>query len=129
MRSLAIRRVHAMQPARRQFRLAEEIRHELGVILARNLRDSRVGFVTVTDVKMTPDLKLAKVFVSVLGTSESREETMRALEHATPFIRRELCTHIRFRRAPEIRFVYDDTEERGARIDRILEEIRHEQDS
>lgn len=117
-----------MQPSRRQYRLAEEIRHDLGEILLRHLRDSRIGFVTVTGVKMSPDLKLAKVFVSVLGNQESREETMKTLAGAAPFVRHELCARIRMRRAPEVRFVYDESEERGARIDQILEEIRHEQE-
>lgn len=113
-----------MQPSRRPQRLGHEIQHEISNILARDLKDRRVGFVTVTAVEMSPDVRHARVFVSFLGRPEERVEGLRALNHAAGWIRRELGQRIRTKFLPDLVFVEDTSQEYGARIDRLLDDIR-----
>ncbi|MBE3582958.1 MAG: 30S ribosome-binding factor RbfA [Limnochordaceae bacterium] len=103
-------------------RLREEIKREISDIL-RRFKDPRIGFVTVTDVELSRDLEHAKVFVSVLGTEEEKEETMKTLTAATGYVRSELGQRIRIRRLPELVFVYDHAVERGVRITQILHQL------
>jgi ribosome-binding factor A len=107
--------------------MGHEIQHEISGILLRGLKDRRVGFVTVTAVDMSPDLRHARVFVSCLGTPAERAESLRALNHAAGWIRRELGQRIRFRFVPEIAFLEDTSQEYGSRIDSLLDEIRGEE--
>jgi len=100
-------------------RLREEIRKETSDVI-RKLKDPRVGFVTVTDVEVSGDLRHVKVFVSVYGDEESKKETMRTLERASGFFRTELGQRIRMRYTPEIHFKFDESMERGARIFELL---------
>ena len=116
-----------MQPSRRPQRMGHEIQHEISEILLRGLKDRRVGFVTVTAVDMSPDLRHARVFVSSLGNPDERAESLRALNHAAGWIRRELGQRIRMRFVPEIVFEEDTSQEYGARIDSLLDEIREEE--
>src|SRR5919112_3504443 len=104
-------------------RLDQLLRQEIGEILARDVQDPRIGFVTVTDVETVPDLSNARVWVSVIGQPEDRAQTMRALERAMPFVRRELGSRIRLRRIPELHVRADDTAERGTRVLRLLAEL------
>ena len=97
------------------------MKEEIADILMRKVRDPRIGFVTVTDVVISDDLRNAKVFVSVLG--EERASTLKALEHATPFIRSELGKRMRMKFMPELLFRYDDATERGTHIMELLHEI------
>jgi len=110
----------------RSERLGELLKEEISEILRRELKDPRVGFVSVTDVEVSSDLRHAKVFVSILGDEVSREETMRALESATGFVRSEVGRRIRLRHTPEIVFRLDKSIERGARVFELLSEIRKE---
>src|SRR5919106_3621765 len=103
-------------------RIDELLRQEIGEILARDVQDPRIGFVTVTDVETAPDLSNAKVWVSVIGQPAEREQAMRALQHAMPFVRRELGSRIRLRRIPELLVRTDDTAQRGTRVMRLLAE-------
>jgi ribosome-binding factor A len=105
-------------------RVGEEIREELTDILAREVKDPGVGFCTLTHVRMSPDLQLARVFYTVMGDERSRRETAKALERAAPFLRRHIAARVRLRRVPELRFTYDESVARGQRIEQLLEEIR-----
>ena len=108
-------------PGFRHERVGEEIRHELGIMVAGELKDPRnEGLVTVTEVRVTPDLKHARVFVSVIGTEEEQKKTIRGLAAAVGYIRHELADRIQLRRAPDIHFTLDHSEEYAQRIDELL---------
>jgi ribosome-binding factor A len=104
-------------------RIDELLRQEIGAILAKDVQDPRIGFVTVTDVETAPDLSTARVFVSVIGQPAERETTMRALQRAMPFVRHELGSRIRLRRIPELHLRGDDTVQRGTRVLQLLAEL------
>lgn len=110
----------------RPIRVAEQIRQEIIPIVEYELNDSRIGFVTVTDVEVTPDLKLAKIFVSVMpgeeGNEKEKEISLQALNHAAGYIRRELGARLRLRYTPQLSFLYDHSIERGNRIEELLKE-------
>lgn len=109
-------------------RVAEQLRGVL-VDLIRDVRDPRVGFVTLTGVEMSPDLKHARVFVSRLGSEAEREAAVDALNHAAPFLRRALADRARLRYTPGLRFVADATLERGSRVEAIIQKIQaHDED-
>lgn len=105
----------------RALRVGEQIRRELAEQI-RKLKDPRVGMVTITDVEVTKDLSVAKVYYSVLGEGDVITQTQKGLERAAGFIRRELGHAMRLRVVPELRFHYDDTELKGNRIDRLIDE-------
>ena len=105
-------------------RVAEQIKKELGDIFTVKLKDPRVGFVTVTDVEVTGDLQEAKVYISVLGDQEKKEETLLGLAKAKGFIRSEIGKRIRLRKTPEISFEYDEALEYGNRIETILKDLK-----
>jgi ribosome-binding factor A len=116
-------------PGRRPERLAEQIKEEVSLIIAGEVEDPRVGFVTVTEARVTPDLKHAKIYVSVLGTEQEVKESIAALKHASGFIRTQLGAMLRMRRTPELHFVYDETTETAARIEELLsEEVKKAQE-
>jgi len=104
-------------------RVAEAIRREVGVILQEELKDPRLGFVTITQVEMTPDLRNAKVFFSVLGNDEQRAKTKSALDSSLGFIRRLIAQRIRLRFTPEISFHEDRSAEYSVQIEEALGEI------
>jgi ribosome-binding factor A len=104
-------------------RIDELFRQEIGAILARDIGDPRIGFATVTQVETDPDLRHARVWVSVIGEPAQREETIAALGRAMVFVRRELGTRLRLRRIPEFHVRLDDTAERGTRVLQLLHEI------
>ena len=107
-------------------RLNEQLKREIAEILLGEVKDPRVGPVTVTGVSAAPDLTLARVFVHPLGSDEERQETMAGLKAAQPFIRAEIGRRLPLRRAPEIRFEVDESMEHAQRIERILAEIEPE---
>jgi ribosome-binding factor A len=112
-------------PGYRHARVAEEIRHELGIMVAGELKDPRIaGLVTVTEVRVTPDLKHARVFVSVVGNDAEQKSTIRGLAAAASYIRHELTERIQLRRAPEIHFILDHSEEYSQRIDELLRQTK-----
>ena len=104
-------------------RIDELLRQEIGAILGRDIQDPRIGFVTVTDVETAPDLSTARVWVSVIGQPDERQQTMRALQRAMPFVRHELGTRIRLRRIPELQVRADETAQRGTRVLQLLAEL------
>jgi ribosome-binding factor A len=107
-------------------RVGEEIRHALSEIIAREVHDPGVGFVTLTRVKMSPDLQLARVYYTQLGDERARRETVKALERAAPFLRRQVAARVRLRRVPEIRFEFDESVAHQERIERILLDLAEE---
>jgi ribosome-binding factor A len=109
---------------RRTVRLAEEIRDEVATIIGRDLKDPRIGFVTVTRVELADDIRNAKVLVSVLGSSSERERTVQALRTAAGFVRREIGRRIRMRHVPELTFQFDAGVDATDRVARLLEEVQ-----
>lgn len=107
---------------RRPERLAEQIKEEVSLIVAGELEDPRIGFATVTEAKMSPDLRHARIYVSVLGTEDQIRESIVALNHAARFVRRQLGAALHLKHTPEIHFVYDETLETAERIEKILSE-------
>ncbi|HJZ69139.1 MAG TPA: 30S ribosome-binding factor RbfA [Blastocatellia bacterium] len=107
-------------PGRRAERLAEQIKEEVSLIIAGEVEDPRVGFVTVTDAKLSPDLRNAKIYVSMVGTEDEIKGSLEALRHAGGFIRHQLGAVLRMKHTPELRFVYDDADLRAARIEELL---------
>lgn len=110
--------------ARRIERLNEQLKREIAVLLRTGIRDPRIAPVTVTAVKTTPDLNLARVLVRLLGSDEEKRAALAGLERATPFLRRSLGRELRIRRVPELDFVEDQSLERAARIEELLAEVR-----
>jgi ribosome-binding factor A len=113
-------------PVPRSSRVGDQIRVEISDLLAREVHDPGIGFLTVTDVKVTPDLQQARVYYTTMGDDKARRESRRALERATPFLRRQLGRRLRLRRIPELQFFFDESIERQDRIERILQEIQAE---
>lgn len=108
-------------------RLQEDIKREVSDILQRQVKDPRLGFVSITDVEVSRDLSYAKVFVSVLGSEEERQQTMEGLTRAAGFVRSELAKRIRARHIPEMLFRYDPSLEHGARINAILKDLEDQE--
>jgi ribosome-binding factor A len=92
------------------------------------MKDRRIGFVTVTGVQMSPDLRHAKVFVSLMGSEDEKNESLAALNHAAGWVRHELGQRIRMKFSPEIVFLTDTSQEYGERIDRLIDGIREHED-
>ncbi len=115
---------------RRIERLNELLREEISELLRRGVKDPRIGgLVTITEVDISPDLRNAKVYVSVMGTDEERVSTMLALRSAAHFIQRELRRRLTLRRTPELTFLKDVSLERGAELLALLDKARDEQGS
>ncbi len=109
--------------SQRTNRVDELLRQEIGQILARELADPRIGFATITDVETAPDLRHAKVWVSVIGGKTDRTETVRALQASMGFVRHELGKRLRIKRIPALHIHLDDTAERGTRVLHLLQEL------
>lgn len=107
-------------------RVGQLILEELGRLAARGFKDPRIGLVTFTGVKMSPDLREGVVYWSLFGDEATKKETARGLEAATGFIKREIGKVLGLRHTPSLRFVYDEAIERGARIDSLLREVQAE---
>jgi ribosome-binding factor A len=103
-------------------RVNEAIREVVSVRIAEGLRDPRIGFVTVTSVDTSPDLRQARVYVSVLGTPEERAATMAGLGSAHGLLQQSVATELRLKHTPTLQFVFDESIERGMRISELLDE-------
>jgi ribosome-binding factor A len=114
-------------PGIRKERLEELLKREISEIIQREVKDPRIGFVTVTDAEVSRDLSFAKVFVSVLGTEEQQAAALKGLNSATRFIRGEFGQRIKLRQVPEITFRMDTGIQHGARIHELLEQIRRDE--
>jgi ribosome-binding factor A len=102
-------------------RVNEALREVLSSRIAEGLKDPRIGFVTVTAVETSPDLRHARVYVSVLGEQAVRDETLAGLQSAHAILQGAIANELRMKRTPELKFVYDSTVERGMRINELLE--------
>jgi ribosome-binding factor A len=110
----------------RAHRVGEQIKKELSEIFQRELKDPRIGFVTVTGVEMTGDLQQAKIFLSILGNDEQKEASLKAIDKASGFIRSEVGKRIRLRHTPELIFKIDESIEYGSRIEKLLDNLNKE---
>jgi len=104
-------------------RVDEAVRQVLGDAVSGDLKDPRVGFVTVTDVRTSADLRHARVYVSVLGDAEQRQASLDGLRSAHGFLQSCLARELRLKRTPTLEFSYDDTTDRAMRVDALLDEI------
>jgi len=118
-----------MAQGSRPERVAEEIRQEIAQLLLREVHDPGIGLITLTRVKVSPDLQLARVYYTMLGDDKARADTERALTRATPFLRRQIGARIRLRRVPEIRFEFDRSVENQDRIEKILLDLQAEREA
>ena len=109
--------------ASRTERLSEQIKAETSQVLARDVHDPGVGFVTLTRVRLSPDLQVAQIYYTGLGDAAALRATGQALERVTPFVRRQLAQRLRLRRVPEIAFVFDKSIAHQARVEELLQEI------
>jgi ribosome-binding factor A len=109
--------------SQRTERVDELLRQEIGALLAKEVADPRIGFATITDVETAPDLRHAKVWVSVIGEKGDRDDTLRALRSAMPFIRHELGKRLRIKRIPDLHVHLDDTAGRATRVLHLLDEL------
>lgn len=109
----------------RSERVAEEIRHEVTLMLAGELKDPRLArSLSITEVRLTPDLRTVRVYVEIEGDETERAETLAGLHAAAGFIRHELVERLQLRRAPEVIFQLDESEVHGSRIDELLRKVR-----
>lgn len=111
--------------SRRTERLGEEIKEEVAQMIAGELKDPRIGFVTVTRVELAADLRNARILVGILGTPEEKKKSLVGLQAAAGFLRRALGQRLRLRYTPELSFKYDEGLEHTDRVARLLDEIHH----
>ena len=112
-----------MPQGSRPSRVADQIRAELASLLAREVHDPGIGFVTLTRVQVSPDIQQARVYYTALGDEQARKKSEGALERAAPFLRRQIGSRLRLKRVPELKFHYDDSIARQDRIEQLLNEI------
>lgn len=108
----------------RSERVAEEIRKEVATMLFGEIHDPRIGFVTITKVQVSKDLRHAKVYFSILGSDEEKEKTMEGLQSSSGYMRRETGKRLKLRYFPELTFKFDDSLEYASRIEKIIKEIK-----
>jgi ribosome-binding factor A len=108
-------------------RVADQIRAEVSGMIARDLHDPGIGFITITRVQVSPDLHHARVFYTSLGDPAARTNTKRALERASSFMRRQIGQRLRLRRAPELDFVYDESIAQQDRIEQLLQDLKKDE--
>jgi len=113
-----------MPQGSRSARVADQIRSELALMLARELHDPGIGFVTITRVQVSPDLQHARVYYTALGDDKARQSSDRALHRAIPFLRRQIGSRLRLKRVAELEFIYDQSIAGQDRIEQLLNEIR-----
>ena len=117
-----------MAQGARPERVGEAIRQELSIILQRDVHDPGIGFVTLTRVKVSPDLQVVRVYYTVIGDDKLRKDTAKALGRAMPFLRRQIGARVSLRRVPELHFEYDESIEKQDRIEKILLDLQRERD-
>ncbi|HEX5156897.1 MAG TPA: 30S ribosome-binding factor RbfA [Ktedonobacterales bacterium] len=115
-----------MRNYRREDQLSGAITRELSDLIRTRMKDPRIGFASITGVELSHDLRYAKVFVSVMGSPEEQRETMRGLDSANGFLRRELAQRLTIRHVPEISFRLDESIARGARVLDLLKQVEQE---
>jgi ribosome-binding factor A len=117
-----------MAQGNRPERVGEEIRQELSRALAIDVHDPGIGFITLTRVKLSPDLQVARVYYTIIGDDKAKRETKKALDRATPFLRRHVAAAVRLRRVPELHFHFDESVEKHDRIEQILLDLQKERE-
>jgi ribosome-binding factor A len=111
-------------------RVGDQIREALSELLTRGaVHDPGIGFITLTRVKVSPDLQLARVYYSSLGDPAARKETAKALERATPFLRRQVGSRVQLRRVPELKFEFDESIGHQDRVEQILRDLKTEEEA
>jgi ribosome-binding factor A len=110
-------------------KVGEQIRIELTQLIARDVHDPGIGFITLTRVSVTPDLQIARVYYTSLGDEQAQKETGKALHRAAPFLRRQVAQRIRLRRVPELEFFYDKSVAQYDRVEQILQDLKAEADA
>jgi ribosome-binding factor A len=113
--------------SKRTEQIAELIKETVSELIQRELKDPRLGFITVTRAEVSPDLKHAKIFFSVLGDETAKAESLKALKHASHYLRRELAHKITLRYTPELFFHFDAAMEHSDKIQRLLQELAQEE--
>jgi ribosome-binding factor A len=108
-------------------KVAGLLKTEISIIIQTRLRDPRIGFVTLSDVTLTREMKIANVYFTVLGNDEQIASTLEGLERARPFIQNELASRVRLRYLPVLRFFHDSSYEYGSRIEKILKTLEHQE--
>lgn len=112
----------------RPVRVAQLIQEEIGKLLLRGLKDPRIGgLITITGAKLSPDLKEAVVYYSVLGSELQQKDTAQGLSAASPYLQREVGKNLKLRYSPRLRFVFDESIERGDRIEQLLKEAKQKE--
>ncbi|MGY6214853.1 30S ribosome-binding factor RbfA [Methylolobus aquaticus] len=107
----------------RNVRVASQLQRELAELLRSEVRDPRLGMVTVSDVEVTRDLSVAKVYVSFLGARQTNSESLKLLAGLAPLLRHEVARRVRMRVIPELRFIFDDSVERGLHMDAVIDSL------
>ena len=113
----------------RSRRVAGLLKSEISDIIRERIKDPLVGFVTITDVVLSDDLKLAKIYFSVFGDEGTKKDSLKGLERARTFIQNELSHRVHLRYLPVLRFYLDESWNYGARIDRIIDDLQHDESS
>ncbi|PYT54166.1 MAG: 30S ribosome-binding factor RbfA [Acidobacteria bacterium] len=114
----------------RHERVGEEIAHEINAMLTGELKDPRLeGSVVASEVRVQPDMKHARIFISVQGSEKERADAIKALEHASGFIRSELVERLQLRRVPELHFTLDLSQEHAERVEQLLKEMKKDKPS
>jgi ribosome-binding factor A len=109
-------------------RVGDQIREALSELLTRGVaHDPGIGFITLTRVKVSPDLQLARVYYSSLGDAAARQETAKALQRATPFLRRQVGSRVQLRRVPELKFEFDESVGHQDRVEQIIRDLHAEE--
>src|SRR5919197_6220545 len=117
-----------MAQGHRPDRVGEQIREQISELLSRGaVHDPGIGFITLTRVKVSPDLQLARVYYTSMGDPKACRETEKALERATPFFRRQVGSRLNLRRVPELQFRFDESVGHQDRIEQILRELHEEE--
>ncbi|WP_031514430.1 30S ribosome-binding factor RbfA [Desulfofalx alkaliphila] len=107
-------------------RLAEEIKREVSSIIQMDMKDPRVGFVSITSVEVSGDLRHANIYISVMGNEQQGSDTLKALKKAQGYIRSELGKRIKLRHTPELNFKLDDSISHGVKVMKLLQEVKGE---
>lgn len=110
--------------SQRAHRVAETIHKEISSLLIKGLKDPRIGFVTITAVDVSPDLRNARIYYTVMGSQDERARTQAGLDSSAPYIRQQLGRHLRLRYIPEIRFEYDSSFDHGQHIEQLLRDVK-----
>lgn len=113
----------------RKTRIESLVQSAIGQLILTRVKDPRVGFVTVTQIQMTADLKMAKVFYTVLGNQGTREETALALDRAAGYLQHELAVDLKLRSTPKLKFIFDDTYDERIKIDGLLHRMHENENS